>query len=249
MSSAPVRKSRNGMVAIRRTRSAACAIVIPEHGIVIPGSAQTLAGFRAWAKSSASPEYGRISFLDGEIFIDMSPEELETHNAVKVEIDYGVVHLNKKRKLGKFYGDRTLLSNEAANLSTEPDSLFILWKTLESGRVQLVPRADREGQYMEVVGTPDWLLEIVSQTSVAKDTKRLRRQYHRAGVSEYWLIDARGEDIDFQILLWTESDYAGAPERKGWQRSRVFGRWFRLTRRRGRMGLWEYTLQVKASRE
>ena len=85
---------------------------------------------------------------------------------------------------------------------------------------------------MEVVGTPDWLLEIVSQTSVAKDTKRLRRQYHRAGVSEYWLIDARGEDIDFQILLWTESDYAGAPERKGWQRSRVPSQPGRLVPRR-----------------
>ena len=179
----------------------------------------------------------------------MSPEELETHAIVKAEIARVLLNINKERRRGKFYPDGTLLTNVEANLSTEPDSLFILWKTLESGRVQLVPRADREGQYMEVVGTPDWLLEIVSQTSVAKDTKRLRRQYHRAGVSEYWLIDARGEDIDFQILLWTESDYAGAPERKGWQRSRVFGRWFRLTRRRGRMGLWEYTLQVKASRE
>jgi hypothetical protein len=73
----------------------------------------------------------------------------------------------------------------------------------------------------------------------------LREKYHRANVSEYWLIDARGPKIDFQILLHEPTGYVPAPKRAGWQLSRVFGRSFRLTRRRDRLGSWEYTLHVK----
>jgi Uma2 family endonuclease len=229
--------------------SVPCTLILAEPELVIPASAHTLAGFRAWAKSNAFPERGRFSFLGEEIFIDMSPEEIETHGKVKGEVSYGIIGLNKKRKLGHFYPDRTLVTNEEANLSTEPDGTFVLWESLESGRVRLIPREDAEGQYLEVEGTPDWVLEIVSKTSVRKDTRLLRQQYHRASIPEYWLIDARDEDIDFQILVREEADYVAAPiERGGWQWSPVFGRLFRLTRRRDRLGYWEYTLQVKARR-
>ena len=69
--------------------------------------------------------------------------------------------------------------------------------------------------------------------------------YHRAGIPEYWIIDARGEEIDFHILHRRKSGYASAPARGGWQRSRVFGRSFRLDRKLDEFGLWEYTLHVK----
>jgi Uma2 family endonuclease len=227
------------------------SLAVPKNqaDVCVPTDAQTLAGFRAWAKSQAFPERGRISFLDEEIVIDMSPEEIETHGKVKTEISYGLVHLNKKRKLGEFYADRALLTNVEANLSTEPDATFATWKRLQAGRVRLVPREDEQGQYLEVEGSPDWVLEIVSKGSVRKDTTRLREQYHQAGIREYWLIDARGEAIDFALLVWQEGGYVpAATSRGGWQLSPVFGRRFRLTRRRNRVGRWEYTLQVKLRR-
>jgi heat-inducible transcriptional repressor len=37
------------------------------------------------------------------------------------------------------------------------------------------------------------VLEVVSPSSVVKDTEWLMSRYHEAGVREYWLIDARGE--------------------------------------------------------
>ena len=44
----------------------------------IPASALTsLKGFRAWVASRDYPERGRVTFLDGEVLIDMSPEELD----------------------------------------------------------------------------------------------------------------------------------------------------------------------------
>jgi Uma2 family endonuclease len=91
-------------------------------------------------------------------------------------------------------------------------------------------------------------MEVVSHSSVRKDTQQLRLAYHAAGISEYWLIDARGEEIDFQILWHTPAEYVPAPKKNGWQESRVFKRKFRLQRRRGRLNLWEYTLQMKPLR-
>jgi Uma2 family endonuclease len=80
---------------------------------------------------------------------------------------------------------------------------------------------------------------------VGKDTTRLREAYHKAGIPEYWLVDARGEEVSFQVLQRRQRRYAPAPVRDGWQRSAVFGRSFKLERRRIRRGLWRYILHVQ----
>ena len=100
----------------------------------------------------------------------------------------------------------------------------------------------------ELEGTPDWVLEVVSKSSVTKDTQLLRGRYFRAGIPEYWLVNARGKEIDFQILIRGGTDYIPSATVGDWQRSRVFLRKFRLMRRRGRMNFWEYTLRVKSLR-
>jgi Uma2 family endonuclease len=218
---------------------------LPEPAIRIPASATTLAGFRQWVLSDEFPEHLHVSYIQGELFIDMSPEEFTTHNRVKAEVVYAITRLIKERDLGHFYIDGMLLTNEAANLSTEPDAAFVSWESYEAGRLRLIPRKDKPGQYIELQGTPDWVVEIVSRSSVEKDTRSLRETYHRAGVPEYWIIDARSEEIDFQILRYRRDSYVAASPRGGWLRSRVFGRAFRLERRRDRMGCWDYTLRVK----
>ena len=146
--------------------------------------------------------------------------------------------------MGKLYPDGALVSNEAAGVSNNPDASFLSGATLRSGRARLVPRARKADHYREIEGTPDWVLEVISDSSVQKDTEKLRIAYHKAGIPEYWLIDARGEEILFTILSWRSSGYAAAPVKEGWRRSKVFGRDFRLTRRRDEFGLWEYTLEV-----
>jgi Uma2 family endonuclease len=224
----------------------AVSVVSDRYHLIVPPSAFTLSGFRAWVKADGFPERVRVAFLDGEIYLDMSNEELETHVAVKGEIGRVLSTLVRDSKLGKYYGDGVLVTNEAANVSNNPDALFLSWETIDSRRVQLIPREGEEGQYTEIEGRPDWVLEVVSDSSVRKDTRRLREAYHRAGIPEYWLIDARGEEIAFQILHRRKNGYAAAPLREGWQRSRVFGRNFRLVREHDRAGMWEYTLETRA---
>ncbi|MCM1577791.1 MAG: Uma2 family endonuclease [Ruminococcus sp.] len=41
------------------------------------------------------------------------------------------------------------------------------------------------------IGAPDWVIEIVSPDSVAKDYRRKMTLYHDSGVREYWIIDPR----------------------------------------------------------
>ncbi len=215
----------------------------------LPASAFSHAGFRAWAVSDDFPERGRISFLDGEVFIDMSPEEVFGHGQVKLEVTSVIFGLLKKLQLGELYPDRTLLSNEEAGISTEPDACFATWETLESGQIQFTPYVDDEERCKEIHGKPDWVLEIVSDSSVGKDTRRLRQLYFRAGIPEYWLIDARGTEVLFLILLLGPNGYEEAEvKRGGWQASRVFQRQFRLSRRKNRVNHWEYGLQIKSIR-
>src|SRR5437868_315673 len=108
---------RSSSKALRTAR----AITLAEDQVVIPPSAHSLEGYRQWAKSEAFPDRGHIFFLDNEIYIDMSPEELENHAKVKLEIGRVLANLNRKQKLGEFYPDGSLLTNVEANLSTEPD--------------------------------------------------------------------------------------------------------------------------------
>ncbi|MCI0457887.1 MAG: Uma2 family endonuclease [Gemmataceae bacterium] len=226
-------------------KSAAARPHADRLSVRIPVTASTLAGFRAWALSDAFPEHVRAAFIGQEIYLDMSNEELETHNMIKTEVTYVLVGLNRARRSGTYYSDGVLVTHEEAGVSNNPDGTFVTDDSLQAGRVRLVPRAGEQGQFTELEGTPDWAMEIVSNSSVEKDTHQLREAYHRAGIREYWLIDARGEEIGFQILYWRKSGYVAAPSKDGWQRSRVFGCSFRLERRRDPVGLWEYTLHVR----
>ncbi len=215
-----------------------------DEPIVIPRRAATEAGYLDWVHSDEFPRRGRITRLGQEIYIDMSPEEIETHNKLKSESYRVVGNINLKEKRGQCYSDGVLLRIPRI-VSTEPDAMFVTWRTLKSGRVRLVPRKDRYREYIQLTGVPDWILEVVSRSSWKFDTEDLVEAYHRAGVSEYWLVNALGEEIDFRILLHAKKGYVPAPAKAGWQRSQVFERWFRFTRRIADMDLWEYVLQAR----
>jgi len=63
---------------------------------------------------------------------------------------------------------------------------------------------------------------------------------------ELWLIDTRGEEIQFQILFLKGGDYASMqPEAGGWLRSPRLGLSFRLTRYRTPISTWSYKLEQR----
>lgn len=212
--------------------------------IEIPPSAHTLDGFTKWTYSDDFPDQGKITFADGRILIDMSPERYESHNKLKAALNAVIYLLAEENDLGEYYPDGARFKNEEANISNEPDAMFASWETLENCKLAPPPTdVVEEGKHIDLYGTPDWVCEALSDSSVAKDTKVLLESYHKAGIPEYWLIDARGEEIDFQILVWKPKGYENQAEQDGWTFSPVFGRQFQLTRERNRVGTWRYLLE------
>jgi Uma2 family endonuclease len=209
----------------------------PVH-LVVPRSAWTLAGFRAWVTSDAFPEKARATFVEGEVLVDMSPEAIDTHNSVKTEITIVVGALVRDEELGELYANGVLFTNEQAEVSTEPDLLFVSFESIEQGRVSYIPKATRPDDRLELVGTPDLVVEVVSDSSTRKDEQLLRAAYARAGVPEYWLVDARAESLRFEILILDGGAYRAA------SRSRTLGRAFRLERTQNRAGHPRYRLHV-----
>jgi Uma2 family endonuclease len=98
---------------------------------------------------------------------------------------------------------------------------------------------------LEVVGSPDMTLEVVSPTSVDKDTVQLRRLYWEAGVKEYWLVDSRPASFSFDILRTGPSKFMATRKQQGWIKSRVFGREFRLTKTMTKLGISSFKLHVR----
>ena len=219
--------------------------LVDDFTLHIPREAHTLTGFRKWVLSDEFPEKQPVMFLNGEIYLFMPKEDVFTHAAVKTAVAGPVFIINQELDLGDFYINGVLVTNVNADISNNPDMVGILWSSLESGKVRYV--TNKMDRTVEIEGSPDWLLEIVCNGSVKKDKRDLRKAYHKAGVNEYWIIDARGESIEFQILHWRKSGYAAAPNKSGWLHSRIFGRDVQLTRTLDRRGSWRYTLATNYS--
>jgi len=206
-----------------------------------------LADFRRWAQSSDFPETGRIDYLAGRIEVDMSPEDLYCHNQLKVKLIAALVALNDSEALGELYSDRVRVSDPGAAMSVEPDIVFISELSLDSGRVRLVPKASGEtGRFVELEGAPDLIIEIVSDSSETKDRRRLAMTYFEAGVTEYWLIDARKPELEFNILRRGYASYeASLVDVDGFVPSNVLRRRFHIERTADRRGNWKYQVLVR----
>jgi Uma2 family endonuclease len=217
-------------------------LVIETDRVSIPDWVTDLASFRRWANSEDYPETGRICFLNGEVWVDMSREQLFTHLAVKNEFNVVLGALVKKERLGLYFPDWLLLSNVDANIAVVPDAVFASYAS-RADRVRLLE--GQKGGYVEMEGSPDMVLEVVSDSSVRKDVRQLRQDYWRAGIREYWLVDARKESLVFEILRHAAKGYRTTPKKDAWMKSSVFGKSFRLTRRTSDYGDPEYTLEVR----
>jgi Uma2 family endonuclease len=223
------------------------ATIVFEEQIEIPMSLHSLAEFRRWALSDEFPDRGRIDYLAGRIEVDTSPEDFFCHGTLKGEI-YGVLYQRVKQgQLGYLVTDSTRVSCPLAELSAEPDIVFVSLDTLSDGRARLVPKTTGEpGRYVEIEGAPDFVAEIISDGSVNKDTQRLPKAYYLAGVREFWLSDARSEPLRFQIHCRGPLGFEGVePDGDGYQRSSVFGCSFRLDGLRNEQGHWSFDLRAR----
>ncbi len=222
--------------------------VLIENQLEIPLSLRTLRDFRRWMRSPSFPETGRIDYIAGNIEVDMSPEQFFLHGGPKTAIAQVLAGLIHAQKIGYLRIDRLRFVNRKAKLSCEPDLVFVSYDSVQSGTVRMIPDKKRQpDSCLELEGAVDLVVEIISDSSVEKDTRRLPKAYFTAGVQEYWLVDARDEDkLIFKIQSRGKSGFLSArPDRTGFLKSDIFGKSFRLTRERDSLGYWEFELQTR----
>ena len=229
-----------------------------EETIEIPPGIDSLEKFRQWALSDDFPEIGRIDYIQGVIDVngvvvdagmvevELMPERMISHSDVKAAVARRLTERVLDSDLGKVCIDGMRFSTLESSISCEPDVFVLLHETIESGEVVLTPASGGTADFIEIQGGPDLVIEIVSPSSVAKDTRRLPPAYFAAGVREYWLIDARGEDLQFQIFRRGESGFVeNDVDAEGFQDSDVLDRRYRLTRERGRRDEWRFVLDER----
>ena len=221
------------------------AAVAYGHDFQIPPAAMGLDGFREWAHSEGFPETGRIDFVAGTIEAEMSPEDLQTHGTVKTAVAAELFARIARPGRGFVFADRTRVTAPAAQLSAEPDVVVVLFASLDQGSVRQVEAASKaQGRFVELEGAPDLVVEILSDSSVGKDTERLPPRYARAGVGELWLIDARGEEPRLEVKTLAGFTYRKAnQDSSGWVLSPLLGSHVRLTRQPTPHAGWLYELE------
>jgi hypothetical protein len=211
--------------------------------LYVPGWVVDLDSFRRWTATDDFPERGNIWWLRGRVWADTSKEQLFTHLLAKQAFFKVLGQLADGDCPGLLIPDGLLLSNIDADISGNPDATYIAAGTLESDRIRLLEGTT--GGCVEIQGTPDMVLEVVSAGSVRKDLSVLPEAYWMAGIPEYWVVDARQQPIRFDILRRGPKGYKRTPNKHGWTKSSVFNRSFRLTASTGLGGRLRLTLEVR----
>ncbi|HZN35221.1 MAG TPA: Uma2 family endonuclease [Pirellulaceae bacterium] len=205
-------------------------ILLLDNAVRIPpAAAQDFAAFRRWTKSKDFPQRGEYAFLGGDLWAGISMETL-VHNQIKLRIA-AVLSLMvvDPLKLGRVFSDRMRLVYEPVHLSCEPDAMFVSHASVDAGRV----RWEEGRESLEVIGTPDMVLAVVSSNSIEKDTVVLRDLYAQTGIPEYWLVNPLEGQLSFDILRRSGRRYVATRKSAGWVKSAVFGKSFRLVEESG----------------
>jgi Uma2 family endonuclease len=120
----------------------------------------------------------KADLIDGVIYM-ASPDNNDA-NKLCVWLLTLMQMLVEEQDLGQMFVSRSAFRLDESN-SPEPDLAFV-----RRDRLHLVQRGFTDGP-------PDLAVEIVSPESVERDYDKKRRQYQRAGVREYWIVDETEE--------------------------------------------------------
>lgn len=212
--------------------------------LLIPHTVCDLSSFRKWSYTEPLLEKVKVSFFDGQIMVENEMEKLFNHAVVKSEIIIELSLLVRAASSGYLLQDGMRFASTEAKYSTEPDGMFVSYDSIKSGRVRLTPTSDGD-DVIEVEGSADMVLEVVSPRSRNKDTVRLMDYYYRAGVTEYWLVDCSGDQVSFDIYRRGASAFEATRKQNGWLKSAVYSKSFRLTRGKDPIGNPRVELHVQ----
>jgi Uma2 family endonuclease len=142
-----------------------------------------------------STEDKHAEWVDGEVIVHMPPTEI--HQALLVFLVRLLGTFLSWRNLGKLVVAPFEMKLGPRGPARQPDLLFVSAEHLD----RLTPQ--------RLNGPADLVVEIVSTDSVRRDRFDKLREYARAGVREYWVLDPRPGKLRADFLqLDATGEYA-----------------------------------------
>jgi Uma2 family endonuclease len=132
-------------------------------------------------KSLAESETQHFELLEGELI--MVPAPSFDHQYISSRLEFELTKFVQENDLGIICHAPldVVLSNTVV---LQPDIVFI-----SKARYKIIHSE-------EVRGAPDLVVEILSPTTGLRDRTLKKTLYARHGVTEYWLVDLKGETIE-----------------------------------------------------
>lgn len=225
----------------RRKLDSSRAQFVLNDRIRIPADIHDLESFRRWCRSPDYPERGDVFWFEGTFWVNNDMEQAYTHSLIQLAIATALTTITQQLKNGHVFGDRMRLSNNLTDLSCEPDVMLISLETIRQKHVRQMP--SETGGVIEFEGSPDIVVEVVSNSSEDKD-EQMKDRYFFAGIREYWIADGRRQQTRFEIFRRGETQYESTPAKDGWIHSEVLGRSFQLVREADEFGNPTFRLDV-----
>ena len=133
------------------------------------------------ADIEALPEGVRAELINGEMFMMASPTR--THQKLLMEITVKIYNhiASKKGKCEVYAAPFAVYLHNDDKTYVEPDVIVVC----------NADKLDEKGCH----GAPDFVVEIVSPGSYKMDEILKLAEYRKAGVREYWIVDAERQQV------------------------------------------------------
>ncbi len=132
------------------------------------------------------PDDGRrYEILDGELAV--SPSPTSAHQLVSENLSFGLSAWVRARGLGRiWYAPLDLILEPSVVM--QPDIFFI-----SNARSSIVTKRGVEG-------APDLVIEILSESTAARDRGVKMHIYARHGIARYWIVDVDRRTLEVHAL-------------------------------------------------
>jgi Uma2 family endonuclease len=147
----------------------------------MPKPRYTYADYAIW------PDYPRFELINGEAIKMSAPSWRHQEISMSLSVLFGSFLRGKKCKIVAAPFDVRLNYKTLDNTVVQPDLMIICdEKKIENGK--------------HCLGTPDMVVEILSESTRSLDKLKKFNIYLEAGVSEYWVVHPEDRYIEVYIL-------------------------------------------------
>ena len=132
-----------------------------------------------------TPDDTRYELIEGELY--MTPSPITNHQRISRKIEFLLEKFVTENDLGEiFYAPYDVYFDDENVV--QPDILFI-----SKERLNIIGEKNLQG-------SPDLVIEILSESNAYRDLIQKKKLYARYGVKEYWIVVPGEKTIDIHIL-------------------------------------------------